>query len=837
MVKSLAWRVFYVSDLWAAQILNRSMTKSKSQRMKEYRARKKAMLGDEWLRRENQRVKSYFVPVSELPLRKREHKRELNRKHARTHRRKRKIDTNYIEGQNDREEAMLEQEPSTSQENEISSTTDIRTPLAIKMPFSSYQKSSRESRGRKRVSRALAKQYRTNETLRDQNEDLQRKLNSARKKLYRLKQKQLATQQPSTPKSKSESLLREAGIDLSDPSASKVRQKVLFAECIGNEIKAATQSNRKHVVMRIASGKIIKKYRMKYSLASLTGLNRRKMNGLQKTASICKRARNKVLNQRVENDIQIFLERDDNSRQLPGKADAVKVGKSKVQKRVLNDYMYNLHTKFLTESSYKVSHATFCRKKLANITHVNFSARSVCLCQKHQNFALKLRCLKNNKVTSITSPDKFMETFDSEYKLKAMLQNINCTTIKYQEWKRKKMSEGKERMRVVDIELPKGEFINVMISTYNEFAKHISRVIDQYKGLKQMKEKLPVNHVLVQMDFSENYTCQSLEEIQSAYWNATAITLHPTVIYKKATDGKLTHDSIVFVSEVLQHNAAMVQVIIQKVIKYIQESDKSIKGIHFWTDSPTSQYRNKTVFDIVSRLETEFGIKGSWHYLESGHGKGTCDGVGGTTKRNADNAIKQGKVIIQDEEDFYKWAIQTEGQIKYKKILPEEFDQRKEAVDTRNIELKPVKGTMKLHSVIGVSPMNILSRETVCGGFSENSPCEWERHSLLKPIKNANANDGESQKNGEIVSDTTNESTIQKENPEIDINVEDYVVIAYDMKYYIAKVTDIDKEDGELEVACMESCGKTIAEPVATGKSCRIFSVDAETLTFINTQF
>ncbi|WAR12346.1 EXO-like protein [Mya arenaria] len=126
------------------------------------------------------------VPPSKLPLRKREHKRELNRKHARTHRRKRKIDTNYIEGQNDREEAMLEQEPSTSQEHEISSTTDIRTPLAIKMPFSSYQKSSRESRGRKRVSRALAKQYRTNETLRDQNEDLQRKLNSARKKLYRL---------------------------------------------------------------------------------------------------------------------------------------------------------------------------------------------------------------------------------------------------------------------------------------------------------------------------------------------------------------------------------------------------------------------------------------------------------------------------------------------------------------------------------------------------------------------------------------------------------------------------------------------------------------------------
>jgi hypothetical protein len=45
-------------------------------------------------------------------------------------------------------------------------------------------------------------------------------------------------------------------------------------------------------------------------------------------------------------------------------------------------------------------------------------------------------------------------------------------------------------------------------------------------------------------------------------------------------------------------------------------------------------------------------------HFESGHGKSPCDGVGGTTKRNADNAVKQGKVLIQDAADFYaptKW--------------------------------------------------------------------------------------------------------------------------------------------------------------------------------------
>ena len=53
-----------------------------------------------------------------------------------------------------------------------------------------------------------------------------------------------------------------------------------------------------------------------------------------------------------------------------------------------------------------------------------------------------------------------------------------------------------------------------------------------------------------------------------------------------------------------------------------------------------------------------YGLK-SWHYFECGHGKGPCDGVGGATKRS-DNAIKQGKVVIQDADEFYKWASGTE---------------------------------------------------------------------------------------------------------------------------------------------------------------------------------
>ena len=148
------------------------------------------------------------------------------------------------------------------------------------------------------------------------------------------------------------------------------------------------------------------------------------------------------------------------------------------------------------------------------------------------------------------------------------------------------------------------------------------------------------------MDFAENYGCASVEEITSAYWNTTMVTLHPAIVYYKATDGTLHHISTVFVSEVLSHNSAMVYSIIKTLMSILSPRLPNLEYIHFWTDSPNSKYRNKTMFDLVSLFETLYGMRASWHIFEAGHGKGPCDGIGGTTKRNADNAVKQGKVII-----------------------------------------------------------------------------------------------------------------------------------------------------------------------------------------------
>lgn len=180
-----------------------------------------------------------------------------------------------------------------------------------------------------------------------------------------------------------------------------------------------------------------------------------------------------------------------------------------------------------------------------------------------------------------------------------------------------------------------------MRTELREFRKHVHRVKVQYGQSRRLKEILPSNHAICHMDFAENYTCGFAEEIQSAYFDKNAVTLHPVVIYytKEETENDVKHKSLVLVSDELSHTSSTVFAIMKQVIAEVRAILPNVEMVHYMTDSPTSQYGNKQIFSIVAQHDTIFpGIKATWLYFEAGHGKGPCDGVGGTAKRLADMA-------------------------------------------------------------------------------------------------------------------------------------------------------------------------------------------------------
>ena len=139
--------------------------------------------------------------------------------------------------------------------------------------------------------------------------------------------------------------------------------------------------------------------------------------------------------------------------------------------------------------------------------------------------------------------------------------------------------------------------------------------------------------------------------------------------------------------------------------------------MHYLSDSPPSQYQNATMFMAIQRHEELFQVKATCNYFESGHGKGPCDGVGGSVKRSADLAIKKG-LIIKMATDFYKWGIKQEHSLViYRLVSMEEVTQATEELTAMG--KIPIPGTMKLHSVVPVGTQ-LYTREASC--FSR---CCW----------------------------------------------------------------------------------------------------------------
>ena len=97
------------------------------------------------------------------------------------------------------------------------------------------------------------------------------------------------------------------------------------------------------------------------------------------------------------------------------------------------------------------------------------------------------------------------------------------------------------------------------------------------------------------MDFSENYTCTSMDEVQSAYWCQSMVTIHPVVVYYKENE-KLMHKSFAFISDELSHTASAVFAFIKELIPMLKDIIPFMSYLHYISDSPTSQYRNKYIF-------------------------------------------------------------------------------------------------------------------------------------------------------------------------------------------------------------------------------------------------
>lgn len=796
------------------------VAKSRAEIQKAYRERQKKKNEEEFLKKERERVKRYFVPAADLGRRDKLRRRVANSQAVKRYNQKKKA-----------AEQAKEQLPE-----------EIAQPLIVRLPFPNRKKGSR-----KRISRAYGKKYKELNQMKVQLAQMKKKYKTVMRKLQR-RSKSDKENCPATPKSKTKAQMEEAR--LNPEQVKKIKKQILLSNVVMEEVKATKKQNKRgkgRVLHNTIAGKVVKKYRCLSALSKKTGLARgtlARCNSKNLEAQKMKRRRNI---EAYRDEVISFFERDDNSRCMPGKADKVKVGKENIrQKRVLTDYLANLYQKFISEHpNVKLSLTSFKRIRPKHVMLTAFITRDSCLCTRHQNMALLLKALQRMGIDVPKNP----ETFVSTGCVDEVEEKLDFDEVNFQEWKRVQIDDKgqkKHAMRVVDVKKNKADFMKYFKEKFQSFSEHVTRMKKQYAEIRSIKQQLPKNHVLVHMDFAENYQCKSMEEVQSAYWNMAFVTLHPAVVYRPGEgDEDLQHENRVYISNDLNHNSAAVVTFVKDLIEKIKEENPDVACVHYWTDSPTSQYRNKSIFYLVANHESLFGLKAIWNYFEAGHGKGPCDGIGGSTKRCADQAMKSGKAIIQDPHDFYAW---TQGPSCNLKNIQFTFIEKERCEETaREIErwpCKAVKGTMKLHSVVGRGQGKILVNEvscycnecmtgTMCAAWKEEKTNDVQREIAVE----------EEQENQQA-----NPQDQEKEQEKI-YEIGTFVGALYEQICYIGKVIDQDLAD-ELpyQITFLQAkkaqfqwprpadviwCRKedilfTVQEPQPSGKSKRLLKLSAE---------
>ena len=74
---------------------------------------------------------------------------------------------------------------------------------------------------------------------------------------------------------------------------------------------------------------------------------------------------------------------------------------------------------------------------------------------------------------------------------------------------------------------------------------------------------------LVTLDFAENYTFESQDEVQGAHWTNNQATVHPIVIYYKENE-ELISKSFCIISDSLKHDAVAVHSFIRGILPKIK---------------------------------------------------------------------------------------------------------------------------------------------------------------------------------------------------------------------------------------------------------------------------
>ena len=173
--------------------------------------------------------------------------------------------------------------------------------------------------------------------------------------------------------------------------------------------------------------------------------------------------------------------------------------------------------------------------------------------------------------------------------------------------------------------------------------------------IEYMKLNLVPGYVLQVMDFAMNFRNWYQDEVQSAYWTGTQMTIHATINFFRCTRSncnEIVTLALVHLTDDNDHDSFLSRVAQNMTFQYLVNAGVPLDLSIQFCDNCASQYKSRRPFAELARCALAIICV----YFGEKHGKSHADALFGRLKSWMSYHIKTRNVIVKNAYDFFTYC-------------------------------------------------------------------------------------------------------------------------------------------------------------------------------------
>ena len=205
---------------------------------------------------------------------------------------------------------------------------------------------------------------------------------------------------------------------------------------------------------------------------------------------------------------------------------------------------------------------------------------------------------------------------------------------------------------------------------------------------------------------------------------------YPVSLYVRVGE-ELEVKSLCVMSDDLQHDTCFVHEVMRIIATYCEEHYPQVKDIQYFSDGCGAQYKNFKNFVNVCLHAHELSMTATWNFFATSHGKGPCDGIGGTVKRLArmESYRRVNGNYLNTFDKLYAFCEDTIHNVSFYKLTSQYMEERRPAINARWQGASTVAGTHSYHQFLPIDHETISYKQLSC----DPNICGRQRFSVPLP--------------------------------------------------------------------------------------------------------